>query len=58
MQLLPYIGADRVMWAQDYPHKEGTLGLTLDMAESILAATSVQNARLTCGETAKKLHRI
>ena len=35
LKLLDHIGADRVMWAQDYPHSEGTFGYTADAVREI-----------------------
>ena len=58
LQLLDYIGADRVMWAQDYPHSEGTFGYTADALKEILDAASEADARKILGETALALYRL
>jgi len=56
--LLDQIGADRVMWAQDYPHGEGTFGYTADALRAVIAATSEGKARLILGDTATRLYRL
>lgn len=38
LQQLDVLGADRVMWAADYPHPEGTHGYTLKAQELVVAA--------------------
>jgi predicted TIM-barrel fold metal-dependent hydrolase len=58
LQLLPQIGADRAMWAQDYPHSEGTMGRTWDSIKAIVDATSEKDARMILGDTASKLYRL
>jgi predicted TIM-barrel fold metal-dependent hydrolase len=58
LQLLADIGADRVMWAQDYPHGEGTFGYTADAVRDIVKMTTPQEARLILGDTARHLYRI
>jgi predicted TIM-barrel fold metal-dependent hydrolase len=55
---IDYIGADRVMWASDYPHSEGTFGFTTDSLMSIVNAVSEHDARLIMGGTAAKLYGI
>ncbi len=54
LDLLDRIGADRVMWAQDYPHGEGTFGYTAAALRQVIEATSEANARLILGDTATK----
>jgi predicted TIM-barrel fold metal-dependent hydrolase len=56
--LLDQIGADRVMWAQDYPHGEGTFGYTTGALRQVIDATSEANARLILGDTATRLYRL
>jgi predicted TIM-barrel fold metal-dependent hydrolase len=58
LSLLDRIGADRVMWAQDYPHGEGTFGYTAGALRQIVEATSDADARLILGETATRLYRL
>ncbi len=58
LRLLDLIGADRVMWAQDYPHGEGTFGYTAQAVQEVIAATSEAEARLILGETAASLYRL
>jgi predicted TIM-barrel fold metal-dependent hydrolase len=56
LRLLDFIGADRVMWAQDYPHSEGTFGFTANAIQEILDATSPADAAKILGGTALKLY--
>jgi predicted TIM-barrel fold metal-dependent hydrolase len=58
LKLLDVLGADRVMWAQDYPHSEGTFGYTADALGEILAVTTEAEARLILGDTARELYRL
>jgi predicted TIM-barrel fold metal-dependent hydrolase len=58
LQLLDRLGADRVMWAQDYPHSEGTFGFTAQAIQEVLDATSEADARLILGETAASLYKL
>ena len=56
LKLLDYIGADRIMWAQDYPHSEGTFGYTALAVKEILDAVSEADARRILGENASSLY--
>jgi predicted TIM-barrel fold metal-dependent hydrolase len=58
LSLLDRLGADRVMWAQDYPHSEGTFGFTASALKAVLDATSEADARLILGETASALYEL
>jgi predicted TIM-barrel fold metal-dependent hydrolase len=58
LSLLDRLGADRVMWAQDYPHSEGTFGFTADALQAVFAATSEAEGRLIVGETAARLYKL
>jgi predicted TIM-barrel fold metal-dependent hydrolase len=58
LRLLDYLGADRVMWAQDYPHSEGTFGYTASALRQVLEATSGSEARLILGENAVRLYKL
>lgn len=53
---LDLIGADRVMWAQDYPHGEGTFGYTSEAQAEVIAAAGEDSARLILGDTATRLY--
>lgn len=53
---LEYIGADNVMWSNDYPHSEGAFGLARMAMESILDATTGEQARNILGGTAIELY--
>jgi predicted TIM-barrel fold metal-dependent hydrolase len=56
LKLLDYVGADRIMWAQDYPHNEGTFGYSWTSRNDVIAATTDENARKILGETAIRLY--
>jgi predicted TIM-barrel fold metal-dependent hydrolase len=58
LSLLDRLGADRVMWAQDYPHSEGTFGFTAGALQEVLDATSEADARLILGDTASALYKL
>lgn len=58
MRLLDLIGADRVMWALDYPHSEGTFGLHGSSIKAVLQSTSLENAKKILGDTARRLYRL
>src|SRR3546814_12989730 len=51
LKLLEDIGADRVMWAQDYPHGEGTFGYSASAMRQIVNATTEAQARMILGDT-------
>jgi predicted TIM-barrel fold metal-dependent hydrolase len=58
LKLLDVIGADRVMWAQDYPHSEGTFGYTANAVTEILNAVPEADARKILGDTARALYKL
>ncbi|PEQ12784.1 hypothetical protein B2G71_10850 [Novosphingobium sp. PC22D] len=58
LKLIDEIGADRVMWAQDYPHSEGTFGYTAHAVSEVLDAVGEADAKLILGETARSLYRL
>lgn len=58
LRLLDVIGADRIMWAQDYPHSEGTFGYSRAAIQDILDVTSEKDARNILGQTAIELYRL
>jgi predicted TIM-barrel fold metal-dependent hydrolase len=58
LALLEYIGADRIMWAQDYPHSEGTFGYTALALKQVLDAVTETDARKILGETACSVYRL
>ncbi len=55
---LDILGADRVMWASDYPHTEGTFGFSSDMMKAIVAQVGDANAKQILGGNAKRVFRI
>lgn len=58
LELLHRIGADRVMWSSDYPHQESTFGYSRSAIQAVFDATSVENAQLILGKTARALFRM
>jgi hypothetical protein len=52
------LGADRVMWASDYPHTEGTFGFSARMMEAIVDQIGADDAALVLGGNAKRVFRI
>jgi predicted TIM-barrel fold metal-dependent hydrolase len=58
LELLHRIGADRVMWSSDYPHQESTFGYTRSAIQAVFDATSVENAQMILGKTARALFRM
>lgn len=58
LRLLDQLGADRVMWAQDYPHSEGTFGYTANALQEVLDATSEAEARLILSENALRVYKL
>lgn len=58
LELLPYIGADRVMWAMDYPHSEGVFGASAAAMQKVISSTSEQEARAILGGTATRLFKL
>jgi predicted TIM-barrel fold metal-dependent hydrolase len=56
LKLLDCIGADRIMWAQDYPHSEGTFGYTALALKEILDTVSQADARRILGGNACSLY--
>ena len=57
-RLLDVIGPDRVMWAADYPHTEGTFGYTTDSVRQVIDNVSPEDARMILGDTAMKVFRL
>ena len=52
LELLHRIGADRVMWSNDYPHQESTYGYSRSAIQAVFDATTVENAQKILGKTA------
>jgi len=58
LSLLDIIGADRVMWGQDYPHMESTLGYTGQSTETVVRMAGPAAARDILSGTAARLFKI
>jgi predicted TIM-barrel fold metal-dependent hydrolase len=54
---IEHIGIDRVMWANDYPHTEGSFGLSWSSMKSVSdIVQSPAHTRLILGDTATTLY--
>ena len=56
LRQLDVIGADRVMWASDYPHSEGTFGFSRRSMQSVIDAAGSEQAGRIVGGTAIDLY--
>jgi predicted TIM-barrel fold metal-dependent hydrolase len=55
---LDILGADRVMWAADYPHTEGTFGFSAGIMKDIVEKAGETDAKLILGGNAKRIFRL
>lgn len=55
LRQLDYIGADRCMWATDYPHSEGAYGYGRSSVKAVIDGTSPDDARAILGGNAMKV---
>ncbi|CAN7658866.1 amidohydrolase family protein [Phenylobacterium sp. LjRoot225] len=55
---LDYIGADRCMWATDYPHSEGAFGYGRTSVRAVVDSTSTDDARAILGGNAIKVFKL
>ena len=55
LKMIDYVGADRLLWAADYPHNEGTLGYTASAIDEVVASVSPAEAGMILGGTAIEL---
>ena len=54
----PLVGADRILWASDYPHPDAKFpGVTAELAEAIESLTPADQARIA-GGNASELYRL
>jgi predicted TIM-barrel fold metal-dependent hydrolase len=58
LKQLDIIGADRIMWATDYPHSEGAFGYGREAVRAVVDATGADDARAILGDTAIKLFKL
>jgi len=52
LDLVDYIGRDRIMWATDYPHNEGSHGYTEKVVQNIVDRMGPSDAKKILGQTA------
>lgn len=55
LRLLDIVGADRAMWATDYPHSEGSFGFGRSSVRSVVDATTADQARAILGGNARRV---
>ena len=54
----PLVGADRILWATDYPHPDAKIpGITAELTEAI-APLSIEDQRLIAGTNASVTHHL
>jgi predicted TIM-barrel fold metal-dependent hydrolase len=58
LRLLDIIGADRIMWATDYPHSEGSFGFGRSSARAVVDATEPDQAKAILGGNAARVFRL
>lgn len=58
LKQLDIIGADRIMWATDYPHSEGAFGYGRETVRAVVDTTNAHDARAILGDTAIKLFKL
>jgi predicted TIM-barrel fold metal-dependent hydrolase len=58
LRQLDIIGADRVMWASDYPHSEGSFGFSRQSIQSVIDAAGSEAAGRIVGGTAIELYKL
>lgn len=58
MEQLDYIGADRIMWATDYPHSEGAYGYGRTSVRAIVDAVDPDDARAILGQNAIRVFKL
>jgi predicted TIM-barrel fold metal-dependent hydrolase len=56
LELLDYIGANRVMWGADYPHSEGSFGYTWTAMQQVMARVTEAQTRDILGDTARRVY--
>ena len=52
------LGADRIMWAADYPHSEGTFGFSRKAMQVVYDTLGDADAKLVLGENARTVFRL
>lgn len=58
VRLLDVLGADRVMWASDYPHPDGTFPYSQQAIQDQLGHLDEATRRLITSENARKLYNL
>jgi len=58
LEMLDYVGADRVLWASDYPHNESSFGCTGQTVKAVMDRVSAQEARMILGGSAAKVFKL
>jgi len=55
LDLLDWIGVDKLMWSVDYPHPEGVFGESMQIAKQIYDKAGEESFKKIVGGTAAKL---
>lgn len=53
-----YVGADRIVWASDYPHPDAKIPGVVDELEKATASLDDRQRRLIFGENAARLYQL
>jgi predicted TIM-barrel fold metal-dependent hydrolase len=56
LEQLAHIGADRVLWGADYPHPEGTRGVTADAHRAVVERAGARAAQAILGGNAASVY--
>lgn len=58
LRLIDEIGADRVMWSNDYPHQESVYGCSWSAMQEVMDAVPEADARKMLGDNATRLYKL
>jgi uncharacterized protein len=58
VSLIPYLGEDKVMWASDYPHGDGTYPYSAEAVDRIFAKSSPQIRQKATHDNAQRLFNV
>jgi predicted TIM-barrel fold metal-dependent hydrolase len=55
LKMIDAIGADRILWASDYPHPESVLGRTAESARKVIDAVGAERAQAILYDNARRI---
>ena len=58
VKLIPYIGANNVMWASDYPHPDSTFPHSQKVIKEVFEGIDTETIRKVTCENAAKLYKV